>query len=791
MPLILKQRTAYVGIVLAVLALGVFFILDSKVSAPGFQDDSAGLQPPPVVSLGIPVAKAWDGSYKIVTQDVAVTRYQDNDMEGVFEVETYVDEAGEYAFRFHPKPTAKPGRYIVSGVVETPDGLRDFSQDFWWGVLSMNFNKSMYVVGEEGYIQMAVLDDVGDTICNAPLRLKIVRPDGDEIIQSTDSGVVVQNDACGPNNVIDEPDYYSYLTFDQVGVYQFELTAYTENGERTIQDFIEVKEGVPFSVERVGPTRIWPLADYDMTIRITANQDFEGMVKEYVPDSFVVVSENKDLVWDVALRAGETVELVYTFDAPDISPEFYLLGPLQLRTQDAGNKDTNDGMVFEEARRWQIAGDAAAYVQSDSQSQSSSTTNVLAFPSNNTAGNLIIVAGVINSQSQTMSVSDSQGNTYTSAIGPIDSLNSGRGQIWYAENISAGANTVTLTITGSVNSQIYIHEYSGLATSSSLDKTDSSTGTSSTCDSTAQTISQANELLFGLCFTDANTGSIDPASGSSYTEREEINTRTQTQDRVVSSVASYDSQWDLGGSADWTGLLATFKEPATNNAPTITSVTDTPDPVDIGQEIDFSVDWNDADAGDVIKAKVCKTDSLTNMVCDGGHWATSTAFITTDPEVVSYTALEADVGSNNYYAFVCDDDEDCSASTSGTFSVDDITLDSLTDTPDPTNPNRSVTWVVDWSSGTGTAKGKACKTDSLTNQVCDGGHWASSTAFTTKDPFSISYDVVGGDAGQTRNYYFFVCDGSGTCTSSSSGTFSVNGSSDVNNIEVRGGAVIR
>jgi hypothetical protein len=106
-----------------------------------------------------------------------------------------------------------------------------------------------------------------------------------------------------------------------------------------------------------------------------------------------------------------------------------------------------------------------------------------------------------------------------------------------------------------------------------------------------------------------------------------------------------------------------------NYAPTITSVTDSPDSQSIGGDIEFSVDWNDVDSGDSTKIKICKTDSLTGQNCDGGSWASSTVFTTTDPEVISYTTDSSDVGGNAYYVFACDEEAACSDATSGVFDV--------------------------------------------------------------------------------------------------------------------------
>ncbi|MFH1592123.1 MAG: roadblock/LC7 domain-containing protein [Candidatus Woesearchaeota archaeon] len=109
-----------------------------------------------------------------------------------------------------------------------------------------------------------------------------------------------------------------------------------------------------------------------------------------------------------------------------------------------------------------------------------------------------------------------------------------------------------------------------------------------------------------------------------------------------------------------------------NSAPTITSASDSPDPVDEGSDVTFSVDWDDADAGDKIKVHLCKTDAITGQVCDGGSWCDSSTFTTSNPESCAYTTSASDIGVQDYYAYVCDDDNACSSSSSGTFTVNDV-----------------------------------------------------------------------------------------------------------------------
>ncbi len=292
----------------------------------------------------------------------------------------------------------KPGKYevelLINGGDLTEGRYIDFSQDFSWGVLALNVDKSIYVNGETSYVQIGVLDDGGHTICDAQLVLEIIAPDGGVAELTSDNGLIVNNPACGPDNVIDSPDYYAYYRVGEVGEYTMKLTAETENGIKEINDIFEVYDERKFSFERIGPTRIYPWADYTMTFNIVASSSFSGSLFEYVPKSFEIVgnemlrrnkttkqfeiinpkfklSENENekiLEWqDLDLNIGDEVVITYTFDAPNISPEFFLLGPAGLHVErdpstvphfvQDDSTFVQDDMVIE-TRQWQIASDA-------------------------------------------------------------------------------------------------------------------------------------------------------------------------------------------------------------------------------------------------------------------------------------------------------------------------------------------------------------------------------------------------------------------------------------------------
>jgi hypothetical protein len=288
----------------------------------------------------------------------------------------------------------KPGKWKMEIELETEDAIFVIEEDFTWGVLAINVNKSIYIsnqqqaTSETAYIQMAVLDDSGHTICDANLKLEIISP-----TSSTTYPQIQKSGECGPNNVTNVPDYFAYYQVGEPGVYQMILTQMDTDGNtelHRIEDSFEVRESVPFDVERIGPTRIWPIAAYEMTLKIKVNQDFEGVVKEYVPEGFEITSDNlliyeinridesiKVISWNVDWKAGETYELKYQFDAPDVSPYLYLLGPLSFvgKPLSTTNTDTNnhesvsgtssnisENLVFKELRSWQIAADVAGDV---------------------------------------------------------------------------------------------------------------------------------------------------------------------------------------------------------------------------------------------------------------------------------------------------------------------------------------------------------------------------------------------------------------------------------------------
>ena len=202
-----------------------------------------------------------------------------------------------------------------------------------------------------------------------------------------------------------------------------------------------------------------------------------------------------------------------------------------------------------------------ALVQHVGKDAGTTTTTTLAFNGANTTGNFIAVAirgGLSNSQ--VFAVKDSNSNTYKQAKQIGSSGSAVTSAIYYAENINAGANTITVTMTVSGPLRIDILEYSGVAASNSLDATTAATTTSTSPDTGSLTTTANGDLLLAMVSTaDSTTFTV----GSSYTIRDfvpaEPNTKLITEDQIQSSAGTASATATLNPSSNWGAILAAFK----------------------------------------------------------------------------------------------------------------------------------------------------------------------------------------------------------------------------------------
>ena len=253
-----------------------------------------------------------------------------------------------------------PGKYSVE-IIDTQTN-QTINQDFTWGVLSLNTDKTPYQIGDQANFSIAVLDDRGDMVCDAELTLNITTPDGTTTSLSTKNNQITTNSSCHSKEANLPPDYQSSFQINQIGTYTYTLIATTQNNSYSISDSFYSENNPNFTVKRSTATRIYPVNQYTVNLEITANQNFTGTITESVPGNFIITdylngsvysADNRQIIsWPIVLDKNTNINLSYSYRAPLISPERYLLGPIKIIE--------NQNIVFTEPRLWQIASDATS-----------------------------------------------------------------------------------------------------------------------------------------------------------------------------------------------------------------------------------------------------------------------------------------------------------------------------------------------------------------------------------------------------------------------------------------------
>ena len=184
--------------------------------------------------------------------------------------------------------------------------------------------------------------------------------------------------------------------------------------------------------------------------------------------------------------------------------------------------------------------------------QSATATVPVTFPGAETAGDLnIVVVGWNDTTATVQSVKDSAGNTYSLAIGPTVGT-ALQQSIYYAANIAAGSDTVTVTFNQAATyPDVRILEYHGLTT---LDVKVGASGNSAIASSGAATTTSANELIFGANMVYTFTG----APGSGFTSRIVTSDGDIAEDMVATTAGNNSATATLTSAGPWVMQMVTF-----------------------------------------------------------------------------------------------------------------------------------------------------------------------------------------------------------------------------------------
>ena len=335
------------------------------------------------------------------------------------------------------------------------------------------------------------------------------------------------------------------------------------------------------------------------------------------------------------------------------------------------------------------------------------STVTAAFPSANTVGSLIVVSVEWNSAA-TPTITDSKGNTYTSAGAALTTPGTTyKEQTFYASNVVAGSNTVTATFTGATTSDrlIYAHEYGGMATSSPVDATTSQTGTAAVMSTGSLTTTSANTLLYAVGMGKNQVTSVTPG----FTMRS-TNASNLTEDQAVTSAGSY-SATATQNSNGWSFRMIAFKAAAQvpaapTSAPDMTAATDT----GVSNTDNFTNNATPTFSGS------CTDGDTVTILVDGSTIAPTAVCASSTYTITPGSALSS--GSRTIKSTFTN-----ASGTSGQSPALTVTIDTTAAAPGITTPADNATVNTTTPSFTGTAEANAAV--SLT---IDGGTPVNTTA---------------------------------------------------------------
>lgn len=192
-----------------------------------------------------------------------------------------------------------------------------------------------------------------------------------------------------------------------------------------------------------------------------------------------------------------------------------------------------------------------------------------AYPGAQTAGDLNVVAigyGDTAGTTTISSVTDTKGNTYSLASG----LTRGTGiaqSVYYCSNIAsatAGANTVTVTFSGNIQyPDLRISEFTGYATSSSVDVTAAASGSATSASSGSATTTNATDLIFGAGYT---TGAFSNP-GSGFTTMDITNPDCDIHEYDIVTSTGSNAATATNSGSPWVMNLVSFKAASTSVIP--------------------------------------------------------------------------------------------------------------------------------------------------------------------------------------------------------------------------------
>src|SRR5574337_582199 len=260
---------------------------------------------------------------------------------------------GKYDIKVSPERSAHPGTYTIK-ITMIKDGKKFVSTNqYSWGLVSLNTNKSIYKPGEVANFTIVVLNSTGNSVCNSNISMTIKNPKSGITTLSSGNGIVPQSE-CGL--------YSANYTTNTEGNYTVNISASTQTGVTIFATSFLVQSVFQYDIIRKADSKIDPIDDpnyFNVTINVKSfNGSGPVTIQESVPSVFNVttdgkvsqVNDTKIITWDKSFDLQNSTSVSYSYSVPLQYPQLYALGKVQINQANS---------TFTEARNWYVAVDPA------------------------------------------------------------------------------------------------------------------------------------------------------------------------------------------------------------------------------------------------------------------------------------------------------------------------------------------------------------------------------------------------------------------------------------------------
>ena len=294
---------------------------------------------------------------------------------------------------------------------------------------------------------------------------------------------------------------------------------------------------------------------------------------------------------------------------------------------------------------------APQLVQATGATATTASTSLTAnFSTPTSAGRLLVLSAGIytGATSPITSVTDSGGNTWTRIGAFFVSGHNSDGEMWYAANAKA-ATSVVIHTTGSVVAAMAVQEFSGIATTSSLDVSTGTANTSTAASSGSVTPTASTDLVVGFVAGHNNAQAISVGAGYTAQAQQTSAAGTSTASvvtgyKVLSSASAQTFTGTFSTAMYWSTGIAGFRS-GTSQPPTTGAVSGTVSSASGGAAISGATVTDSGGASTTTNASGAYTLAA---LTPGSHTLTSSAtgFTSSQPQTASVSAGVTTAGVN-------------------------------------------------------------------------------------------------------------------------------------------------